>query len=249
MEPKNRDPEYLDRYEGLFGEADKAKLFDIIAEQFYAGNFGQMSIADFETMMFSIYIERILDQDNTNFSAYSDYKLAKELGITQSRVSALKVKKQLQYPYSYNWQASLAKVSDRARYENGMIKLQIPDVNLYYDIKNAIEERGGFIEVSLTKNLLVVPLAYFLDLMGSIVDGGDRKKLLKCVRDEFRKHTAEQEFVETAPIGKQLEEMGTETIKNVIQDVLNNFVGTSVIGVSKYAIEIARNILKVIRTT
>lgn len=207
-------------------------MFDVIAEQFYAGNFGRMSKADFETLMFSIYIEQILTiNGDENFSKYSDYTLAKDLGITQSKISNLKIRKQLQYPYSYNWQESFARISNRARYEKGKVKIQIPDINLYYEIKNAIEENGGFIEISLTKGLLVVPLEYFLDLMDSIASGDDRETFRKYLRDEFRKCQGDQEYIitEDVSIGEKIKklakEQGPGLIVNLISGVLTALDG------------------------
>ena len=48
--------------------------------------------------MFSIYLDGIMEHEEINMTAYSDYELSKLLGITQPKVSNLKVKKQLTYP-------------------------------------------------------------------------------------------------------------------------------------------------------
>ena len=96
QEQKNR------RYDELFPNLEeKAAAFDQIAAQFYEGNFGRMSKADLETLMFHLYIEQILKRSEQDFHTYSDFRLSKELGIPQSRVSSLKVKKQLQYPRNF----------------------------------------------------------------------------------------------------------------------------------------------------
>lgn len=88
------DTERKDRYSILFlDEKSKAEAFDKIAEHFCRKNFGTMSKTDMETLMFSIYIERILNIDDTKYAEYSDYTLAKELGISQAKVSNLKVRK------------------------------------------------------------------------------------------------------------------------------------------------------------
>ena len=121
-------------YEQLFsndaGEEDlagKAKAFDQIAEKYYFGNFGSVGKSDLDVLMFSIYIERILNKSQDNFSTYSDYTLSKQLGITQTRISNLKVKKELQYPYEdFNWRKRLADISQNAIYDEGRIKLHIP---------------------------------------------------------------------------------------------------------------------------
>lgn len=54
----------------------------------------------FETLLFSLYLDHILDISEDDMNTYSDYTLSKYLGITQSKVSNLKVKKELQYPYA-----------------------------------------------------------------------------------------------------------------------------------------------------
>ena len=84
-------------YNELFNTLEsKAKAFDTIAEKYYFSNFGSISRSDFDTLMFSLYIEQILFKHQDDFSAYSDYTLSKQLGITQTKVSNLKVKKQCQ---------------------------------------------------------------------------------------------------------------------------------------------------------
>jgi len=176
------------RYTELFTSPEsKAVAFDKIAEQYYDGNFGKMSKADFETLLFSIYIEKILDVSEDQPNTYSDFRLSKELGITQSKVSNLKIKKQLQYPRAYNWRQAFARVSDNVHYENGKIRIQIHDINLYYEIKNAVEENGGYIDMTLTPRLLQISPNYFLDLLVSVSEGADRETLRKKLRKRFLK--------------------------------------------------------------
>ena len=124
-------------YRHLFPtEAVKAEAFDKIAELFYNCNFGSTTKTDIETLMFSIYIERILKEEGPeNFKAYSDYTLSKALCITQARVSNLKVRKELAYPYeAFSWKESFELLSKKATFENGKIKLFIPDKNLFIEI-------------------------------------------------------------------------------------------------------------------
>ncbi len=237
----------MGKYNGLFpDDKTKAEAFDKIAERFYRKNFGTMSKTDMETLMFSIYIEQILKKGDKKFSAYSDYTLAKQLGISQTKVSNLKVRKQLQYPRDYDWRESFKEISDRARYENGKISIQIPDINLYYDIKNDIEEKGGFVEVTLNRTLLVIPLNYFLDFMAEVVaDEKDRDKIRKEVQAEFRKHKIDQEIAEREPIGKYLKKIGTDTAIEIIGNVVKAFAGPTTLGV-ECAVTIGKNIFKAI---
>lgn len=96
-----KQEEAKEKYDELFAtEADKAAAFDEIARRFYFANFATMSKSDFETLLFSLYLEQILNCSENNYDAYSDYTLSKVMGVPQSRISTLKVRKELQYPYS-----------------------------------------------------------------------------------------------------------------------------------------------------
>lgn len=214
----------LARYKELFSEEDKARAFDKIANQFYAGNFGTMAKSDMETLMFSIYIEQILSKSEDDFHTYSDFRLAKELGIAQSRVSSLKVKKQLQYPHEFRWRDSFARVSENARYENGKIKIQIPDINLYYEIKNAVEEAGGYIDVTLTPKLLQISPEYFLDLLVAVSETQQREQLRKELRNKIREKNKDREYLEAQPLGRQLAGCGKEIILDVLEAAVSGAV-------------------------
>lgn len=231
----------LARYEELFSEENKARAFDKIANQFYAGNFGTMAKSDMETLMFSIYIEQILSKSEDDFHTYSDFRLAKELGITQSRVSSLKVKKQLQYPHEFRWRDSFARVSENARYENGKIKIQIPDINLYYEIKNAVEEAGGYIDVTLTPKLLQISPEYFLDLLVAVSETQQREQLRKELRNKIREKNKDREYLEAQPLGRQLAGCGKEIILDVLEAAVSGAVGEIPV------VTIARNVMNAIQ--
>ena len=215
-------------YRHLFPtEAVKAVAFDKIAELFYNCNFGSTSKADIETLMFSIFIERILKEDGPeNFKSYSDYTLSKALCITQARVSNLKVRKELVYPYEdFSWKKSFELVSKKATFENGKIKIYIPDKNLFLEIKNAIEEAGGFVEIQLTSNLLQVKLSYFLDLILAIDDGASRSELRKKIIENTKRDKRDIQCLDNEPFGKALIKQSPELIIDLIGECIPIFGG------------------------
>ncbi len=196
--------EAKERYNQYFSTAEgKAIAFDKIAERYYFANFGTMSKSDLETMLFSIYLDQILDQHESEMESYSDYTLSKALGITQSKISSLKVKKELLYPYSgFDWRKSFARISENVNYENGKIMLHIPDRNLYLEVKHEIETSGGYVETQLSANLLQIRPEYFLDLMVAISEEKDRNRLRKEIREEFRKKNKDIVFLIVSQLGK-----------------------------------------------
>ena len=95
---ESRRENLLRNDEKYFGKSDtddieelrvKAEAFDQIAYEYYLGNFGTMTKTDFETLLFSLYLERILKKSESDLNTYSGYTLSKQLGITQERVGTL----------------------------------------------------------------------------------------------------------------------------------------------------------------
>ena len=152
------------RYEKLFpNSGDKAGAFDKIAEMFYDKNFSSATKTEIELLMFSIYMDATIESckkgNNTiDYNECSDYEMGKELGIPQEKVRTLKVKKQARYPIEFDWRESLKSIQDDIRYDRTKEKIIIPtrDPNLYNEIRNFIEDHGGYIEVQRSGNLIQI---------------------------------------------------------------------------------------------
>ena len=230
------------QYNKLFPDAEtKAKAFDMIAEEVYFCNFGRMSKSDMETLLFSLYIDRILDSAEADFSAYSDYTLSKYLGITQSKVSNLKVKKELLYPYEkFDWRTSFKRVVEKARYEEGKIVINIPDRNLYLEIKNAVEVSGGYVDVSLNQSLLKVSPDYFIDLMLAVSDENDRETIRANLKKQIKSKNFDKEYLEKMSFGEYIKKNGKELGIEFLIEVIGKSIpgiGPIVSGSLKVAVE------------
>lgn len=146
-----------------FSNEEKVTIFDKIAELYFNRNFGSMSKSDFETFMFSEYIEHCLRND----IPFDDYSLSKELGITQSRIRSLKERKELKYPYKdFDWKSVFADSVENAKYDekDHYVKFIIQDVNVMNEVRHYIEEKGWYDECSLNKKLLRIPLDCFIEI-------------------------------------------------------------------------------------
>lgn len=216
--------EFEQKYTELFpSDTDKAEAFDEIAKQYYYGNFGRMQKTDFETLLFSLYLERILNISEEDIHTYSDYTLSKLLGITQAKVSNLKVKKELQYPYEgFDWKKSFLRVSSKARYENGKIRINILDKNLYYELKNAIEKADGYVEVQMNSSVLQISPEDFITLMTDIGEEKDRITVRKKLKEKLEGTYEDTEFLEKKSISEILKNnahsMGTTLVADLIED-------------------------------
>lgn len=146
-----------------FTDEEKIIVFDKIAELYFEKNFGSTTKADFETLLFSEYLEHCMRCDEP----YDDYSLSKKLGITQSRIRSLKERKELKYPYSdFDWKDAFVKSASNAKYDetDHYVKFIIQDVNVLSEVRHFIEEKGWYDECSLNRKLLRIPLDCFTEI-------------------------------------------------------------------------------------
>lgn len=241
-----KDDDLQKQYDKLFPDnSAKAMAFDEIARHYFFRNFGTMQKADFEVLLFSIYLNQILDQTEEDMQTYSDYILAKYLGIPQSKVSTLKVKKELKYPYSkFDWKKSFARICENARYESGKIKINIPDRNLYLEIKNAIESAGGYVDARLDSHLLQVTPQYFIDLVLAISEESDREELRKSLKEQLVKKNVDVEYFEKQSVGDLLKGGAVDISTSVISDIISSCIP----GVGPIIGNLLKNIVEVLKS-
>lgn len=194
-----------------FTAEDKIKFFDEISDCFYNANFGLLSKSEFELMMFRFYLEKMI-ADNTckdgtiDYSKCSDYKISKDLGITQQKVRNLKVKNQLTHPIDFDWKKAFANLIENARYDKitQKITLNIPDPNLYLEIQNFIEDSGAYIEKQLNSKVLQLRVEYFIDLIVALEPEEKRKEIIKSLKKHFKDKGTEDNAFKDKEIGKSL---------------------------------------------
>ena len=164
----------------MFSQEDKAAAFEKIADKFYKRNFGQTSKADIEVLMFSIYIDHCLEKGLD----YDDYTLAIQLGISESRVRTLKVKKELQYPYpKFYWKDAFQQSIRYARYDDkkALVKVSIMDPNVKREVENHINKMNSYSEYQLNTKLLQMRADQFIALC---VDLYSQEAVDQCLTDD-----------------------------------------------------------------
>ena len=212
-----------------FDDKEKIAMFDEIAKHFYNANFGQTSKSDFELIMFNFYLKKlVLSNQNIDgtidYNKCSDYKISKDLGITQQRVRNLKVKNQLVNPIPFDWKKALAKLTENARYDKDTRKiiLNIPDPNLYLEIQNFIEENGAYIEKQLNSKILQIRAEYYLDLIIHLESEESQKAIIKKLKSFFKSKEKENTVFDEKEIGKSLMNT-TQNLKSIIESIKEIF--------------------------
>ncbi|MEG1704996.1 MAG: hypothetical protein RR290_00280 [Clostridia bacterium] len=212
-----------------FTDKEKIENFDKITKMFYECNFGEMSKSEIELLMFSIYIDKLIKNESNdselNYNNISNYKISKELGITQMRVDNLKIKKQLKYPIKFDWQKSLAILLDTAKYDNASKKIiiNIPDPNLYYEIQNFIESTNNYIEIQLNKKILQLRVEVFIELAIYCENEKNQKAIIKKIKEQFKN---DKNYFETKNVARDLISVGAD-ITTILANVSTVFSPTN----------------------
>lgn len=144
------------------------------------------------------------------------------MGTTQQRVRNLKVKNQLIYPIDFDWKLALSHLTEKARYDktSHKIMLNIPDPNLFYEIQNFIEEQGAYIEKQLNSKILQIRVEYYIDLVLSLDENCDKKKILKELKKDFKDAEKENNKFDDKNIGHTLMQIGKAGYE--IVDIINS---------------------------
>lgn len=228
----------------MFELTDKQKIegFNRIASLFYEKNFGAASKAEIELLMFDIYLEAMIGKHKDpitevlDYNACSDYRIGSELGIPQERVRTLKVKKQARYPVSFDWRKSLLAIKENIYYNKQSQRIIIPtrDPNLYNDIRNFIEDCGGYIEVQRGSNVIQIRPAYYFMLFYEGLNEKDQEKCRKALEKELKKQS-KKDF-ETPSIESKRDTLNhilgiTENVTGMIGNVLSLFSGNPLVTV------------------
>ncbi len=202
----------------MIDDETKIRAFDEIAKKFYEHNFGQTSKSDFEVLMFKIY----LDNCNKQNKDTCDFTVATALGITESRVRNLKLKKELQYPDNGQvWKKEFIEAIKYAVYDDktGLVKMSIVEPNVKRNIEHRIDELHIFSEAQLNGKLLQMRPDHFVQLVKSL---SEELKVSKFDYDELIKQLkASAKYKEFESKGIIEKICNHENIENFIQDILN----------------------------
>ncbi len=175
---------------------------------------------------------------------FDDYSLAKDLGITPSRVRTLKEKKALKYPdVDYDWKKAFAEKLKNAKYEKGTdkFKIAISDKYLMNEICSNIEDKGWYYDCSGTGRVLTIPVAGLVDIFledvdfTTLIDKQKKSKLSKIVKGE----KSIKDFITTLS-----KESFLSALKSVSKDMMIKVIRIS--GLSEFLENVFEQIIQII---
>ena len=209
-----------------WSEQEKVKAFQKVAEVCYQQNFGRMSKSDMEVLLFSIYLEHSFQHG----SASDDYSLAIQLGIPESRVRNLKVKKQLQYPYlAYDWKTAFSKRIQYAKYDDkkALVKVSILDPNVRRDVEHYIDSQNWYSEYQLNAKLLQMRADQFTEMCMQLysripVDGEPDLETKQQIEERLKAAEASDWAKDTPSATDILAKINKEGLQNCWKDIVKS---------------------------
>lgn len=136
--------------------------------------------------------------------------MSKALGITQSKVRTLKLRKELQYPREkFDWTTAFADDLKRASFdaESKKVRVLIPDVNVLTELRYFVEKNGWYDEYQLNPRLFQCRVDFFLNIISELA------KESLSLDDEAEKTIKEIE--KQTPDG---------VVKKALKDILNGSI-------------------------
>lgn len=210
-----------------FSDKEQRNAFELISKRYFERNFGTMSKTDFETLLFHIYLEHLLDSNQP----FDDYTMSKTLGISQSKIRNLKVRKELQYPrQGFNWKENFAQYISKATYDNTSrtLKVLITDINVMTELRYYFECNGWFDEYHLNPKLFQCRLDFFLKLCINLgeqisLDKATEKKLQELTKqDNSKKEKNAIQKIVNGAVEEGLKELALSGTKEVLVGVLDS---------------------------
>lgn len=175
---------------------DKEKLKSRIEEsQLFTNRFGSFSKADYEVLMFTVYLDSLT-------SPARDFEISRDLGITEQKVRSLRVKSQLQYPREINWVEQMRQALEDGSYDDGMITITLEDPSVRNRIRYEVESKSGTVNLSLNSKQLVLPVESFLILAACAEKDPD--KVLQSLNKKFAGNEEIKGMIQKDKIGKKL---------------------------------------------
>ena len=129
----------------------------------FTNRFGTFAKADFEILMFSIYLDMLEKPAR-------DYDISIELGLTESKVRLLRTKAQLLYPKPLLWSNELMRAIQNGSFDPNdyTLTLMIEDPSTQNFIKNQIEKQQGIVKLNFNPKHLTLPIESYILLAAEL---------------------------------------------------------------------------------
>lgn len=188
-------------------DAEKTAFTEEFLEKFLTYGFGTLPKREIEILIF-----HLLYHKSTLFKGQSNYDIANQLKITESRVKALKSEAGLKYEQIEHHEAleAIARLffeyqTTRPVLEGEMIQFAMEDPVLRREFEHAVKKLGYFIDYSFNREIVRVKAAVFLEIF--ITNFSDIEgKFGEAVKASLKNEKEYQKIISKAvPLSQRIE--------------------------------------------
>ena len=210
----------------VLGNLEKHCMVRIAEAELFTKQFGSFTKADYEALMFTIYLDSLPDEP------VYDYIISRQLGITESKVRSLRIKSQLLYPKRIDWQSALSSAIKAGSYneKDNTLTITVEDPSCHARIRYEIESSYGSANLNLNSKQLTVPIESLLSV--ALAQEADKEKILAELNNAWLRNNKAKERITRESLAKRIFK-GAGDI-------------AAILGVSKDMFDAARNIVEAI---
>lgn len=198
-------------------DTEREALISQLEDACFDHNFGTLNKADFELLMFHHYMESI----RKSGTSYTNYEIAKQLGITVQRVVGLKDKEASRFPYDESaWRKQFLECFNTSYMSGEKHVINITDRRLYREQESYLEKKGLGAEYDLNPSIFKAEPERFIDAIKSLYPGNDA--LIETLEMRAREDNPVEEDTDKHSKAKVIGKFAADFASSVLSAVISN---------------------------
>ena len=204
--------------------SEREALLTTLEAKCYDHNFGTLNKTDFELLMFHHYMESV----RKSGLAYTNYEIAKQLGITVQRVMGLKDKEASRFPYDESiWRKQFLECFKSLYMSGDKLVINITDRRLYRELESYLEKQGLGTEYDLNPSIFKAEPEKFINAIKGLYP--EDLELIDTLEEKARRRNPVDEKADKHTKAKAVGKYVADFAANVLAAVVSNQISMTLI--------------------
>jgi len=177
-------------------DSEKITFADEFLSRFLAYGFGTLPKREIEILIFHILYHR-----TQLFRDQSNYEIANELKISESKIKSFKAESSLKYQQK-NHQEALKEIAQlffetnesKTDFEGDTIQFSLEDPVLKREFEHAVKELGYFVDYSFNREIVKMRASVFLEIIIKNFDNNE-EKLKEVIKSQYKDEKKYQSLI------------------------------------------------------